>query len=252
MIDTHAHLTTNDYANIEEVINKMENNIIIVSGTNIKDNKEVIELISKYKNLYGTIGIHPTEIDSNYIETLKFIEENLSNPKIVGIGEIGLDYHYECDKDKQKEIFIKQIELANKYNKTMVIHSRDAIKDTYDILKEYKNDNIKINIHCYSSSLEMALKFIELNGMLGIGGVLTFKNNKVLKEVVENIDLKYLLLETDSPYLSPEPFRGTKNEPYNIIYVAKKIAELKNISIEEVLKVTTNNAISQFDLDVDL
>ena len=252
MIDTHAHLTINDYDNIEEVIKNMGNNIIIVSGTNINDNKEVIELVSKYKNVYGTIGIHPAEIDSNYIGTLKFIEENSNNPKIVGIGEIGLDYHYECDKNRQKEIFIKQIELANKYNKTMVIHSRDAINDTYDILKKYKNENVKIDIHCYSSSLEMAKNFIKLNGMLGIGGVLTFKNSKVLKEVVENIDLKYLLLETDSPYLSPEPFRGTKNEPYNIIHVAKKIAEIKNISLEEVLKVTTNNAISQFDLDVDL
>lgn len=252
MIDTHAHLFINDYDNIEEVINKMENNIIIVSGTNINDNKEVIDLINKYKNVYGTIGIHPTEIDSKEEETLKFIEDNLDNKKIVGIGEIGLDYHYECDKEKQKEIFIKQIELANKYNKTMVIHSRDAIKDTYEILKKYKKENIKIDIHCYSSSLEMAKEFIKLNGMLGIGGVLTFKNSKILKEVVENIDLKYLLLETDSPYLSPEPFRGTKNEPYNIIYVAKKIAEIKNVSLEKVLEITTNNAISQFDLNLDI
>ena len=252
MIDTHAHLSIKDYENIEEVIKNMQNNIIIVSGTNIDDCKEVIELTSKYKNVYGTIGIHPTEIDSSYEETLNFIEKNLNNKKIVGIGEIGLDYHYECDKLIQKEIFIKQIELANKYNKTMVIHSRDAIKDTYDILKQYKNDNIKIDIHCYSSSLDMAKEFIKLNGMLGIGGVVTFKNSKVLKEVVENIDLKYLLLETDSPYLSPEPLRGTKNEPYNIIYVAKKIAEIKNISLEEVLKTTTSNAVYQFDLDIDV
>ena len=252
MIDTHAHLSINDYDNIEEVINKMENNIIIVSGTNINDNKEVIDLINKYKNVYGTIGIHPTEIDGKEEETLKFIEDNLNNKKIVGIGDIGLDYHYECNKEKQKEIFIKQIELANKYNKTMVIHSRDAIKDTYEILKKHKKENIKIDIHCYSSSLEMAKEFIKLNGMLGIGGVLTFKNSKILKEVVKNIDLKYLLLETDSPYLSPEPFRGTKNEPYNIIYVAKKIAEIKNVSLEKVLEITTNNAISQFDLNLDI
>lgn len=252
MIDTHAHLTINDYDNIEDVIKNMGNNIIIVSGTNINDNKEVIELVSKYENVYGTIGIHPTEIDLNVEEALNFVESNINNKKIVGIGEIGLDYHYDCDKEKQKKIFIKQIQLANKYNKMMVIHSRDAVKDTYDILKKYKNNNIKIDIHCYSSSLEMAKEFIKLNGMLGIGGVITFKNSKTLNDVVKNIDLKYLLLETDSPYLSPEPFRGQKNEPYNIIYVAKKIAEIKNISLEEVLKVTTSNAVYQFDLDVNV
>ena len=257
MIDTHAHLFIDDYNSNEEiknVIQNMKDNIIIVSGTNLKNNKEVIELVNKYDNVYGTLGLHPTEIEDviDIDREFQFIEKNLNHKKIVAIGEIGLDYHYECDKKKQKEIFIRQIKLANKFNKTMVIHSRDAVQDTYDILKKYKNENIKIDIHCYSSSLEMAKKFIDLNGMLGIGGVLTFKNSKVLKEVVENIDLRYLLLETDSPYLSPEPFRGKKNEPYNIINVAKKISEIKDIDLENVLKMTTANATYQFDLDVNL
>ena len=240
MIDTHCHITSEYYDNIDEVINKMKDNIIIVSGTNKDDIKEVINLCN-YKNVYGTIGIYPTEeLD------LKIIEENINNKKIVGIGEIGLDYHLDHNKNEQINKFIKQLDLARKYNKTVVIHTRDAIQDTYDILKNYKD--LKKVIHCYSGSLEMAKEFIKINCRLGIGGVLTFKNSK-LKDVIKEIDLKYLLLETDSPYLTPEPYRGTKNEPYNIIYVAKKIAEIKDISLEEVLDITTKNAKEQFDLD---
>ena len=240
MVDTHCHITSEYYDNINEVINKMKDNIIIVSGTNKDDVKEVIELC-KYKNVYGTIGIYPTEeLD------LKIIEDNINNKKIVGIGEIGLDYHLEHNKEEQINKFIKQLDLARKYNKTVVIHTRDAIQDTYDILKNYKD--LKKVIHCYSGSLEMAREFIKINCKLGIGGVLTFKNSK-LKDVVKEIDLKYILLETDSPFLTPEPFRGTKNEPYNVIYVAKKIAEIKNISLEDVLEITTNNAKEQFDLE---
>ena len=239
MVDTHCHITSEYYDNIDEVINKMKDNIIIVSGTNKDDIKEVINLCN-YKNVYGTIGIYPTEeLD------LKIIEDNINNKKIVGIGEIGLDYHLEHNKKEQINKFIKQLDLARKYNKTVVIHTREAMQDTYDILKNYKD--LKKVIHCYSGSLEMAKEFIKIGCRLGIGGVLTFKNSK-LKDVIKEIDLKYLLLETDSPFLTPEPLRGTKNEPYNIIYVAKKIAEIKNISLEEVLEVTTLNAKDQFDL----
>ena len=240
MVDTHCHITSEYYDNILEVISKMKDNIIIVSGTNKEDIKEVISLCN-YKNIYGTIGIYPTEeLD------LKIIEDNINNKKIVGIGEIGLDYHLEHNKEEQKNKFIKQLDLARKYNKTVVIHTRDAIQDTYDILKNYKD--LKKVIHCYSGSLEMAKEFIKIGCRLGIGGVLTFKNSK-LKDVVKEIDLKYLLLETDSPFLAPEPLRGTKNEPYNVIYVAKKIAEIKNISLEEVLDISTLNAKDQFDLE---
>jgi len=137
--------------------------------------------------------------------------------------------------------------LARKYNKPVVIHIRDSMNDTIEIIKNYKE--LKKDIHCYSGSLESAKELIKMNCKLGIGGVLTFKNGKKLQEVVKNIDLEYLLLETDSPYLSPEPFRGKKNEPNNVIYVAKKIAEIKGINVEEVLLKTTNNAIYQFDLD---
>lgn len=251
MIDTHAHLDIND-KDLQSKINKMQNGIIIISGSNNRENHMVIELIEKYPTLYGVIGIHPQEISNDVENDLKFIEQNINNEKIVGIGEVGLDYHYDCDKDLQKEIFIKQILLANKYNKSLVIHSREACNDTYNILKQYKDDNIKVDIHCYSYSLEMARNFIKLNARFGIGGVLTFKNSKLLKDVVLNIDLKYLLLETDSPYLAPEPYRGSINEPYNILFIAEKIASVKNISVDEVINTTTNNAISQFDLKCDL
>ena len=250
MVDTHAHLFKNDYScdELKEVLKKMSNNIIIVSGTNYFDNLEVLELVKKYPNIYGTLGVHPTEENVDLEKCFELIEDNISNEKIIGIGEIGLDYHYDVDKDYQKDLFIKQIELANKYNKVMVIHSRDCINETYEILKKYKNKSVKFVMHCFSSSCEMAHKFIEMNGMLGIGGVVTYKNSRILKDVVEKIDLKYLLLETDSPYLTPVPFRGTKNEPYNIIYVAEEIAKIKNITVDEVKSVTTANAYSQFDL----
>ena len=241
MIDTHCHVFKEYYDNIEEIINKVD--VVIISGTNDKDNQEVINLCNKYPNVYGTLGIHPTEEIS--INSLKFIEENLSNKKIVGIGEIGLDYYWNKNKEEQIDKFIKQLDLALKYNKPVVIHSREATNDTYEILKNYPS--LKKDIHCFSGSLEMAKKYIKINSYLGIGGVLTFKNSK-LKEVIKEIDLKYLLLETDSPFLTPEPYRGKQNEPYNIIYVANKIAEVKNISLDDVLKQTSLNAKDLFDI----
>lgn len=252
LIDTHCHLSNNDYDNLDEVVKQMQDNIIITSGTNMKTNKEVIELCQKYSNVYGTIGIHPEEIETVTNADLDFVENHIHDPKIVGVGEIGLDYYWTKDnKDRQKEIFIKQLKLAQKYNKPVVIHSRDAIQDTYDILKSL-NLNIPIDIHCYSSSLEMAKEFIKLGSYFGIGGVLTFKNSHQLKDIVSKLDLNYLLLETDSPFLAPEPIRGTKNVPFNTYYVAKKIAEIKGISLDEVLKITSSNAIGVFDLPINL
>ena len=253
MIDTHCHILKEDYNNQEEVINNMKGSIIIVSGASPKDTDEIIELIEKYNNVYGTIGIHPEFANTYKKEDIDKIENYLTHPKIVGIGEIGLDYHYgEEDKEKQKELFIKQINLANKYNKTIVIHSRDAKEDTYNIIEKYKNKETKCNMHCYSYDLEMAKKLTKNDITLGIGGILTFKNEKTLKEIVKEIDLKYMLLETDSPYLTPEPFRGKKNEPQNIKYVAKKISEIKDIDEKRVLKETTNNAIRQFKLKIEV
>lgn len=248
MIDTHCHLNKEDYPDINKVIKNMNDNIMIVSTAKLDDIEEVIEL-TKHKNIYATIGIHPEFANTYTDKNIKNLEKYLNHPKVVGIGEIGLDYHYTKEnKEKQKELFIKQIQLANKYKKTLVIHTRDAIEDTYNILKEHKHQSINLVLHCYSGSLEMAQKFISLNAKLGIGGVLTFKNEKKLKKIVKEIDTKYLLLETDSPYLTPEPLRGHKNEPKNIIYVAQKISEIKCKNLEKILEITTQNAISTFDI----
>ena len=246
-IDTHCHILKSEYDNIDEVVKKINGNIAIVSGDSSSTNMEVIDVISKYPNLYGTIGIHPNEINSDIDEALRYIESNLSNSKIVGIGEIGLDYHYGKDNaNLQKDIFIKQLELARKYNMPVTIHSRDAALDTYEIVKNYKD--LKITYHCYSYSVEMAKELLKQNVMFGIGGVVTFKNSKTIKEVVEYLPIKNIMLETDSPYLSPEPLRGKKNIPSNVIFVAEKIAELKKLPLDIVLNETTNNAVSQFDL----
>ena len=249
LIDTHCHL--DDYENIDKVINNMKNHIIIVSGVSTATNINAIKLAYKYTNIYATIGIHPEFADDYTDEDIAFIEKNITNKKVVGIGEVGLDYHYTTNnKEKQKELFIKLIKIAKINNKTIVIHSRDAIEDTYNIIKQFHEQKTKFVMHCYSSSLEIAKKLVKMNVKLGIGGVITFKNAKKLTEVVENIDIEHLILETDSPYLAPEPFRGTINEPKNVYYVAKKISELKNMSVDDVIKITTANAIAQFDLDI--
>lgn len=250
MIDTHCHLFISDYPDIDDVISKMEDNIIIVSGVDDATNIEVLELCSKYNNVYGTLGIHPESVDMDY--DLDFIEKHICDEKIIAVGEIGLDYYYVKDnKEKQIDLFCKQIELADKYNKPVVVHSRDAINDTYEIIKKYNYGN-KTLIHCFSSSLEMANCFIKIGCKLGIGGVLTFKNSVKLKDVVDGIDISNLVLETDSPYLSPVPLRGKRNEPYNITYIAREIANIKGINYDDVLKITSKNACDLFDIDFDL
>lgn len=251
LIDTHCHLYKKEYEDIDEIVKRMDG-IIITSGCDDESNLEVLELVSKYDNVYGVLGLHPTELDKITSNSFEIIENNINNPKIVGVGEIGLDYYWDDSKKEfQKEMFIKQIELANNYNKTVVVHSRDSIEDTYNIMEKYPD--IKFVLHCYGSSLDMARKFINsCNVKFGIGGVVTFKNGVKLKEVVENLDLSYLLLETDSPYLSPEPYRGKKNEPANIDIIAAKIAEIKDKTKEEIIEITSQNAIAQFDLNISL
>lgn len=247
LIDTHCHLSYETFENLDEIIKDM-NGIMIASGCDDKTNLEVLELVKKYNNVYGTLGIHPTELDKTTENSFKIIEENLNNPKIVAVGEIGLDYYWSKDNlDLQKNIFEYQLKLATKYNKPIVVHSREAIQDTYDILKNYK---LKGSIHCFSSSLEMAKEFIKLGYKIGVGGTLTFKNSKKLQEIIKEINLKDILLETDSPYLTPEPFRGKKNKPSNVYFVAQKISELKNIDINKVLDIVNNNAIEEFDLKI--
>ena len=240
LIDTHCHLTKDDI----DSINNMDG-IMVTSGCDDETNKEVIELVNKYPNVYGVLGIHPEEIDKITDSSFKYIEDNLSNKKIVGIGEIGLDYYWRSDnKEEQKEVFEYQLKLAEKYNLPVVIHSRDAIQDTYDIVSKYK---LRGSIHCFSSSLEMAKEFIKLGYKIGIGGTVTFKKSLKIQEIVKNIDIKNILLETDSPYLSPEPFRGRKNEPKNTFFVAQKIADLKGENVDKIIDETYASALEIFD-----
>lgn len=248
MIDTHCHIFKEYYENIDSIVNNMDG-YMIVAGCDDSTNLEVIDLVNKYDNVYGVIGIQPEEVSKISSSSYKIIEDNISNPKIVGIGEIGLDYYWDdSNKEEQIKVFKDMLSMARKYNKSVVVHSRDAIQDTYDILKDYKD--LKIDLHCYSGSLEMAKRFLDLGIKFGIGGVLTFKNSKTIKEVVEHLPMESVLLETDSPYLSPEPLRGKQNIPNNIKIVAEKIAEIKGLSTEKILEITTKNAISQFDLNI--
>ena len=247
-IDTHCHLFNEYYNNIEEIIIKCkENNIkrVIVSGVDMKSNKEVLELVCKYDIVYGSIGFHPTELKDFSYDDLNWLEEHINDEKIVAVGEIGLDYHYDdTDKVMQLDVLRRQLEIAKKYDKPIIFHSRDAIGDTYNVLKERK---LRGSIHCYSGSVEMAREFTKLGYMIGVGGVVTYKNSRILKEVVKDADLSYILLETDAPYLSPEPYRGTRNDSSNILEIAKVVADLKNTSILEISRVTTANAERIFD-----
>lgn len=246
MIDTHAHILSEFYDDIDELIEELKSKDIIKvinCADSIETSKEVLNIYNKYEGyLLPAVGIHPENIDNS---NLKTIENIIKEHKVFAIGEIGLDYHYNDEnKDEQKEYFIKQLDLALKYDLPVIIHIREAMQECFDILKTRKNKGI---IHCFSGSIEMAREYIKLGYKLGIGGVLTFKNSK-LYEVIEKIDLKDIVLETDSPFLSPEPFRGKKNKPCNVLYVAKRIAEIKNISLEEVINTTTATANQIFDI----
>lgn len=243
LIDTHCHLYKEYYDDLDKLINDMkEKNIYaIVNGTNYEDNKEILDLKYKYSNIFITMGIHPTELEED--NNFDFIKDN--KQRIVGIGEIGLDYYWNKDnKEEQIKIFIEQLNFAEQNNLPVIIHSRESTNDLYEILKKFKLKGI---IHAFSGSYEMAHKFIKLGYKLGVGGVVTFKNSK-LKDVIKQIDINDIVLETDSPYLSP--YRGKQNTPLNLEYIAKYIAEIKNISYEEVCDVTSKNAISLFDLDI--
>lgn len=248
-IDTHCHLEKEFYENIDEVISdnkKAGMSKMVVSGCNKDEIIEVLAYSKKYEDVFLTIGFHP-EV-ANYISDsdLRWLEEIINNNnKIVGIGEIGLDYHYDgYDKKIQMDVFEKQLKIAEKLKLPVVIHSRDATMDTINILKKY---SLRGDIHCFSGSIETALIYINMGYYLGVGGVVTFKNSK-LGDVVSKIPLSKILLETDSPYLTPTPFRGELNSSKYIPLIAEKIAESLNVSIDDVYEQTTNNAIELFNI----
>lgn len=246
-IDTHLHLNKND--NIQEIIEDANKNgvkLLIISGCDKQGIEDSLSIVERYESIYATIGFHPSEANKVTNEDLKGLEEVIcNNNKIIGLGEIGLDYYYGKDnKEEQIDLFDSQLKIAEKLNIPVVIHSRDAFLDTYNLLKKY---NLKGIIHCFSGKIETAKQYIDLGYLLGIGGVLTFKNSN-LHEVIEKISLDKIVLETDSPYLSPVPYRGEKNYPKNIPIIGEKIAEIKKLSTEEVEKITSSNVFRIFDL----
>ena len=246
LTDTHFHLDLDDdIDNILENARKNDVKNFIISGCDLKGIEEGIKIINKYEDIYLTIGIHPDEINDFNDTTISYLEKLiLENEKIIGIGEIGLDYyHNKENKDDQKRIFKLQLDLATKLNLPVVIHTRDAFLDTYNILKEY---NLKGTIHCFSGSLECAKMYIDLGYLLGIGGVSTYKNTN-LTSVLKEIDLNHIVFETDSPYLTPEPIRNEVNESKNISIICDNLCQLKNKTREEVIKITTNNVINNYN-----
>lgn len=246
-VDTHAHINSRDCKNIDEVVaSAKKNNVLKVvnCADDLNTSYEVVSLNKRYNLLYPAVGIHPLNVDSIDTNTFFELEKIIRNDKVIAIGEIGLDYYYSKDNVlKQIEIFELQLKLASKYNLPVIIHSRNATDDMLKILKNYK---LKGVIHCFSGSIETAKEFIKLGYFLGIGGVLTFKNSK-LGEVIKNIPMEYILLETDSPFLTPEPYRKKVNEPKYIPVIAEKVAFYKNISVDEVMSITSLNASALFD-----
>ena len=248
-IDTHCHLSLEDYDDIDIVLKENREagiDKIIISGCTRESIVETLSYIDVYEDVYATIGYHPSEAMITSDEDLSLLEKQIQHHKVVGIGEIGLDYHYgKEDILEQQDLFRKQMNLAQKYHLPVVIHSRDATEDTIRILKEYPN--VKGDIHCFSGSLETARIYLSMGYYLGIGGVVTFKNSK-LGSVIQEIGLDSILLETDSPYLAPEPNRGKKNSSKYIPDIAKKLGELLDLSVDEVSRKTLQNTNRLFDL----
>lgn len=249
LIDSHCHILKDEYDNPDEIIEEAYNNgisKIIINGYDIKSSIESCMLADKYDYVYVSVGIGPENIDNITDDDINKIRTLANNKKVVAIGEIGLDYYWTKDnKDKQINIFKSMLSIAKDNNLPVIVHSRSAIKDTYDLLKEY---NVRGIMHCYSGSKESAKEFIKLGFLIGVGGIITFKNAKEIKDVVSNIDIENISLETDSPYLSPEPNRGKINSPLNLKYIAKKVSEIKEISYEDVCSITSNNVIKLLDL----
>lgn len=251
LIDTHSHVDMIEDISVEEVIkNAADAGVkkIIVPCAYPKDVDKIFNLVNKYDELYGLLGVHPSEVkdwDDSLIEKIK---EYSKNKKIAGVGEIGLDYYWDKSfNDLQKEVFIKQIKLANELGLPISIHDREAHKDTFDILTEYNNGST-IVMHCFSGSVEFVRECVKQGFYIALGGVVTFKNAVKMKEVAIDVPLDKLLVETDAPYLTPVPFRGKENQPAYVRFVAEEIAKLRGAAYEEIAQATTINAEKVFSL----
>lgn len=248
IIDTHCHIYKSEMENAEEVIREAADNdiILILNGTDPKSNEEVLELAENHENVYAALGYFYTFADDIKDEDISLLDNQLNNDKVVAVGEIGLDYYKgKENKDKQIELFEKMLDLAEKHNLPVIVHSRKAMQDTYDTLKEHK---VVGSLHSYSGSAEMAEEFIKLGFYIGIGGTITHKNNKKTSKMLNKIGINHILIETDSPYLPPEEKRGEENTPVNIRYTISKIAEELDMEEAKVIKITTENAQSLFKI----
>jgi hypothetical protein len=253
IVDSHSHIDDEKFdIDREEVVSLFDENkidFIVDPASDVKSSEKIVEIVKKFSRVYGAVGIHPHEVEDITDDDLKKIYNLSFSNKIVAIGEIGLDYYYDnSPREKQKEIFRKQLEIAKKRNLPVIIHTREAMQDTFDILSEFKGDITGV-MHCYTGSFEMAEKFINLGFYISISGVVTFKNATNVREMAKKIKLDNLLIETDSPYLTPEPNRGKRNESKFVWLVAQKLSELKNIEINNLIYNTNSNARNLFKIN---
>lgn len=254
LFDSHAHINDERFdEDRDEVIEHLRENsidLVVNPGADMPSSRSAVELANKVDFIYSAVGVHPHDVETmadKDLEELKNLAKE--NEKVVAIGEIGLDYYYDLSpRELQKEWFIKQIELANELGLPFIVHDRDAHGDTFDIIKKYKAPETGCVLHCYSGSLELALEYIKMGCYISIPGTVTFKNNRKTVEVAENIPIEWMFIETDSPYLTPVPYRGKRNDPSKVRYVAEKVAELRGISYEEVCEITKENAKKFFNI----
>lgn len=247
LIDTHAHIDMENFKNsFDDVIKTAEEygvKKIVIPGVEPSGFDRIVELCEKYENIYGAAGVHPEELNSYNEDAENRIKELLKHPKIIAVGEIGLDYYWDKSQiERQKEIFERQILIAKQANKPVLVHDREAHQDCFEILKRTKAQETGVVMHCFSGSPEFAQECIKEGFYIALGGVVTFKNAKKAKEVAKIVPLDRLLLETDAPYMTPVPFRGKENQPAYVKFVAQEIAQLRGISFEEVAGATTANA----------
>ena len=246
MIDSHCHLDHEPLiSDLSNVIQRSKNvgiEKLLTISTTLESFKKIIDIIKKDKMIYGTIGIHPHETNTNIIKSDQIIENLKAHSKIIGIGETGLDFYYNnSDKDKQISSFIEHIEASIKTDVPLIIHSRNAEIETFEILNRYKSDKPKILMHCFTGTKEFSEKLLTLDSFFSASGIITFKNSVDLQNTFKSLPLDKLLIETDSPYLAPVPNRGQKNEPSFIDFTAKKLSEIKGISKSKLIEITTNN-----------
>ena len=246
MIDSHCHLDHEPLlSNLDDVIKRSKNigiSKLLTICTTLDSFDKIKEIVKKDEMIYGTFGIHPHEVKNNEISSDKIVEQITNNKKIIGIGETGLDFYYNnSEKEKQIDSFKKHIEASIELQTPLIIHSRNAEKETFDILEDYKNDNLKILMHCFTGSKKFAEKLLKFNSIFSASGIITFKNSADLQNTFKFLPLENILIETDSPFLAPVPNRGKKNEPSFLDFTAQKLSEIKEISKAEIATITTNN-----------